>query len=756
MKKLLTLTAVAATLLVAGCSPAYNSEIQMNRFINDLMLQMTLQEKLGQLNLPVSGDIVTGQARSASVADDIAAGKVGGLFNVKGAEAIRELQRIAVEESRLHIPLIFGMDVIHGYETIFPIPLAMACSWDPEAVRLSAETAAREATADGICWTFSPMVDICHDARWGRISEGFGEDPYLVSVLGAAMVEGYQGSSLADSKSMMACVKHFALYGAPDGGRDYNTVDMSRYRMYNDYLPPYKACIDAGAGSVMASFNTVDGVPSTCNRWLLTDLLRDEWRFGGFVVSDYTAIFELLAHGVAADLDDASRQSLMAGLDMDMVSNGLLTLSNPDIRAVDRACRRILKAKWKLGLFEDPYRYCDTERRATDIYTEASRAEARRVARESMVLLKNEQELLPLDKHATVALIGPLADTRANMPGTWSVAAVFDRYKTLREGLEDAVRGQGKVLYAKGCNLMYDAVGEANGTMFGREMRDARSAEAMRAEALAIARQADVIVAAMGEASEMSGECACRTDLTMPDAQRDLLAELVKTGKPVVLLNFSGRPVVLNWENEHLQAILQVWFAGSETGDAVADLLYGDYSPSGRLAVAFPRSIGQLPMTYRHYNTGRPVEDETRFYKYRSCYLDEKNSPLYPFGYGLSYTTVEYSPLKLSDSSLSLWNGTAVTASVSVSNTGTRATDEVVQLYIQDLVSRPVRPVAELRAFRRVHLEPGETCTLDFRVTPEMLGFYDETLRYTTPAGRYRIMTGPDSSCLEAAVLEVI
>ncbi len=764
MKKILSFSLAALAVFFTSCRTENQASGTRNRFIDDLMAQMTLEEKLGQLNLPVAGDIVTGQARSSNVADDIVAGRVGGLFNIKGVDAIRELQRIAVEESRLHIPLIFGMDVIHGYETVFPIPLAMACTWNPEAVRTSAAIAAQEATADGICWTFSPMVDICHDGRWGRISEGFGEDPYLVSVLGAAMVEGYQQADLSDSHSMMACVKHFALYGAPDGGRDYNTVDMSRYRMYNDYLPPYKACSDAQAGSFMASFNTIDGVPATCNRWLLTDLLRGEWGYKGFVVSDYTAILELLSHGIAADLNDASHQSLMAGLDMDMVSGGLLALSNPDIKAVDQACRRILEAKWKLGLFDDPYRYCNPERRSTEIYTEATRDEARRVARESMVLLKNDGNLLPLRKNATIALIGPLADTRANMPGTWSVAAVFDRYKTLREGLEDAVRGQGQILYAKGCNLMYDAQAEANATLFGREMRDARTAEAMRAEALHAAHRADIIVAAMGEASEMAGECSCRTDLEMPDAQRDLLRELVKTGKPIVLLNFSGRPVVLNWESQNLPAILQVWFAGSETGDAVADLLFGDYSPSGRLAVAFPRSVGQLPYSYRHYNTGRPLEDGQAFTKFRSCYLDEQNTPLYPFGYGLSYTTVEYQPLQLSSPVLKQGDKQGITATVTVTNTGKRATDEVVQLYIQDVVSRPVRPTCELRGFRRVHLEPGETRTVDFTVTAETLGFYapdsdvsgrEAPLRYVTPAGQYRLFTGPDAAHLIPAEIEV-
>mgnify|MGYP002855780482 CR=1 FL=1 len=732
---LLSLSLIALCLF--SCAKP-TEEQRMNRFVDSLMSEMTLMEKLGQLNLPVTGNIVTGQAQSSDIAQQIRDGRVGGLFNLKGAAAIREVQRIAVEESRLGIPLLFGMDVIHGYETVFPIPLAIACTWDTEAARSMARISAEEASADGICWTFSPMADVSCDARWGRVSEGFGEDPCLNSAMVAAMVQGYQTDNLADSTSIMSCVKHFALYGAVEGGLEYNNAEMSRYRMYNDYFPPYRAAVEAGSGSVMASFNTVEGVPATCNRWLLTDLLRNEWGFRGMVVSDYTAVQELREHGVATDKREAAALSLQAGLDMDMVSEGFFLLEDDksQIPYINQACRRILEAKYRLGLFSDPYRYCDTLRPAGSIFTDDHRAEARRIARESLVLLKNDNSLLPLRKNSTIALIGPLADTRANMSGTWAVAATPWRYKTLREGIQDAVRGAGKVLYAKGSNLTYDAQLEANATMFGREMRDSRSDADMLNEALRIARQADVIVAAMGESSEFSGECACRTNLDMPDSQHDLLEALKKTGKPIVLLNFSGRPVVLNWENENLSAILQVWFAGSEAGDAIADVLFGDYSPSGKLAVAFPRSVGQLPMTYRHYHTGRPLPDgQDTFSKFLSSYIDCPTSPLYPFGYGLSYTTFEYSDI----------NRDKCAFSVTVTNTGSYAGDETVQLYIRDMVSMPARPVQELLQWQRVHLEAGESKIVEFNVDYATLGFYNGEGEWQKPEGKFQIMIGGDS-----------
>ena len=751
MKK--TIWGLALLLGLASCS-GNKSDNEMDAFINDLMGKMTLEEKLGQLNLPVTGDIVTGAAQSSNVAENIRAGRVGGLFNLKGAGRVAELQRIAVEESRLGIPLIFGMDVIHGYETVFPIPLGLSCTWDMEAIERSAQIAAQEATADGICWTFSPMVDICHDARWGRISEGNGEDPFLGSRIAEAMVRGYQQGDLTSANTMMACVKHFALYGAPEAGRDYNTVDMSLWRMYNEYFPPYKAACDAGAGSYMASFNIVNGVPATGNRWLLTDVLRKQWGFDGFVVSDYTGIYEMIAHGMG-DLKEVSALALHAGLDMDMVSDGLVGTLAESLKEgrttqadIDQACRRILEAKYKLGLFEDPYRYCDTTRYAKEVYTEENRREARRIAGERFVLLKNEGNILPLKRQGKIALIGPLANTRANMPGTWSVAATSERYSTVVEGLKRAVGDKAQVLYAKGCNLMYDAQAEADATMFGREMRDNRSDAAMRAEALAIARQANVIVFAGGEASEMAGECSSRVGIEMPDAQHDLLVELVKLGKPIVLLNFSGRPMILNWETEHIPAILEVWFGGSEAADAIADVVFGDVVPSGKLTTSFPRHVGQLPMSYSYYNTGRPVQADA-FVKFQSCYMDVSNTPLYPFGYGLSYTTFSYSPITLSSNELT--KDGEIEAKVTVNNTGKCEGTEVVQLYIRDLVGSVTRPVKELKGFKRVTLKEGESCVVTFTIDADLLKFYNGELEYVCEPGEFEVMIGTNSADVQSA-----
>ena len=683
----------------------------MDQFIDNLMGKMTLQEKIGQLNLPVSGEIVTGQAKSSDVAGKIRKGQVGGLFNVKGVENIREVQKIAVEQSRLKIPLLFGMDVIHGYETVFPIPLALSCSWDMEAIKESARIAAKESSADGICWTFSPMVDICRDPRWGRMAEGGGEDPYLGSEISAAMVKGYQGDDLTDKNTIMACVKHFALYGAPEAGRDYNTVDMSHLSMFNNYFPPYKAAIDAGVGSVMTSFNVVDGIPATGNKWLMTDVLRDRWGFDGFVVTDYTAISEMIAHGMG-DLQQVSAMSLSAGTDMDMVADGFLTTLEKSLKEgkvtmaeIDKACRRILEAKYKLGLFDDPYKYCDASRVKKDIFTAENRAVARKIATETFVLLKNENNLLPLQRKGKIALVGPLANTKANMPGTWSVAAASDKYNSLYESMKQSLAGKAEVLYAKGSNLMYDAQREAEATMFGREMRDPRSAQELLDEALSVASQADVIVAAVGESSEMSGESSSRTNLEMPDAQRDLLTALKKTGKPIVLVYFAGRSTVMTWEQENFPAILNVWFGGSEAADAICDVVFGDVSPSGKLTTTFPKNVGQIPLYYNHLNTGRPLEAGKWFSKFRSNYLDIDNDPLYPFGYGLSYTTFRYGDLQLSNNSMN--EKGKITASVTVTNTGNYDADEIVQMYIRDMVGSVARPVKELKCFERIHLKKG-------------------------------------------------
>ena len=748
------LIAVLTASSVCLTAHAESADMHMKSFIDNLMSKMTLKEKIGQLNLPVTGDIVTGQAKSSNIADKIRRGEVGGLFNLKGADKIREVQKIAVEQSRLHIPLLFGMDVVHGYETVFPIPLALSCSWDMKGIEYSARIAAIEASADGISWTFSPMVELCRDGRWGRMSEGSGEDACLGSAIARAMVKGYQGENLAASNTIMACVKHFALYGAAEAGRDYNTVDMRHWRMFNDYFPPYKAAADAGAGSFMTSFNVVDGIPATGNKWLLTDVLRKTWGFNGFVVTDYTAISEMIAHGMG-NLQQVSALALNAGTDMDMVSDGYISTleqslaeGKVSLQAIDQACRRILEAKYKLGLFTDPYRYIDIKRAKKLIYTPQHRADARAIAAETFVLLKNQGGLLPLRKTGKIALIGPLADTKANMPGTWSVAAAFDKYKSLREAMIGAVGNKARILYAKGSNIMNDAQIEANGSMFGREIRDSRPADEMLREALSVANKADVIVAAVGETSEMSGESSSRSSLTIPDAQQALLAALKQTGKPIVLLNFSGRATVMNWEDANFDAILNVWFGGSEAGDAICDVLFGDKSPSGKLTVTMPKSVGQIPIYYNHLSTGRPLAEGKWFTKFQSNYLDIDNEPLYPFGYGLSYTTFKYGDLVLDKTSMT--QADSIRATITVTNTGNFDGDEIVQLYICDVVGSISRPVKELKGFSRISLKKGETKTVNFVIDADKLKFYNSTLDYVCEPGEFKVMVGPNSRDLQS------
>lgn len=721
----------------------------MDKFVDDLMSRMTLEEKIGQLNLQVAGDITTGQAQDTQVAGLVKAGKMGGVFNLKGVEKIRELQKMAVEQSRMGIPLLVGMDVIHGYETIFPIPFALSCSWNMEAVEEAARIAAKEASADGINWVFSPMVDICVDARWGRISEGNGEDPYLGSQIARAMIRGYQGD-YSSRENVMACLKHYALYGAVEAGLDYNTVDMSRLRMYNQYFPPYKAAVEEGTGSVMSSFNIVDGVPATANRWLLDDVLRKQWKFDGFVATDYGSIGEMLPHGVGGDLKHASALALTAGTDMDMCSMGFIGTLEQSVKdgtvseeAVNTACRRVLEAKYKLGLFKDPYKYCDVKRRKTDIFTAENRAAARRIAAETFVLLKNKAGLLPLKKQGRIALIGPLADTRANMAGTWCVAYTPDKYSTLKEGFERALKGKAELLYAQGCNLMADSARQ-RAAEFGKTIARGDDAR-LKAEAIETARQADVIVCAMGESADMSGECASRSDLRLPDVQRELLAELVKLGKPVVMLNFSGRPTVLTWEEANVDAILNVWFGGSEAADAICDVVFGDVAPSGRLTMTFPRATGQVPMYYNHLNTGRPVPEGTKdFRKYATNWLDNVNDPLYPFGYGLTYTTFSYGMPTVTGS------GRTFKASVTVTNTGGRDAVEVVQLYVRDPVASIARPVKELKGFSRVTLKAGESRQVTFDITEKDLSYYDAEGRLVFEPGVFSIMLGHDSSSLQS------
>ncbi len=746
MKAIRKALTVAASCVFALAAMAQDAK--MDKFVSDLMSRMTLQEKIGQLNLQVAGDITTGQAQDTQVAGLIKEGKMGGVFNLKGVEKIKALQKIAVEQSRLGIPLLVGMDVIHGYETIFPIPFALSCSWDLAAIEEAARIAAKEASADGINWVYSPMVDICVDARWGRISEGNGEDPYLGAQIAGAMIRGYQGD-YSSRENVMACMKHFALYGAVESGRDYNTVDMSRLRMYNQYFPPYKAAIEAGAGSVMSSFNIVDGVPTTANKWLLDDVLRKQWQFDGFVATDYGSIGEMMPHGVGGDLKRASALALNAGTDMDMCSMGFLGTLEQSVKdgtvseeAINTACRRVLEAKYKLGLFADPYKYCDTKRPKKDIFTADNRAAARRIAAETFVLLKNQDNLLPLKREGKIALIGPLADTRANMAGTWCVAYTPDKYSTLKEGFERALKGKAELLYAQGCNLMADAERQ-RAAEFGKTINRGDDA-ALKGEALAVAAKADVIICAMGESAEMSGECASRSDLRLPDVQRELLAGLVKLGKPVVMLNFSGRPTVLTWEQDNVDAILNVWFGGSEAADAICDVVFGDVAPSGRLTMTFPRTTGQLPMYYNHLNTGRPVPEGTKeFRKYASNWLDVVNDPLYPFGYGLSYTTFSYGKLSVTGS------GRSFKATVTVTNTGSKDACEVVQLYMHDPVASIARPVKELKGFRRIMLKAGETKEVTFDITEKDLSYYDAEGRQVFEPGKFDIMLGHDSRSLQ-------
>ena len=715
---------------------------------------MTLDEKIGQMNLPVGADIM-----NSDIGADIAAGRVGGVFNMKGCGKIREYQRIAVENSRLGIPLIFGMDVVHGYETVFPIPLALSCSWDMDAIEESARIAASEASAAGICWTFSPMVDISREPRWGRVAEGAGEDPRLGAEIARAMVRGYQGRNMEADDEIMACVKHFALYGAPEGGRDYNTVDMSRQRMFNEYFEPYKAAAEEGAGSFMTSFNVVDGIPASGNRWLFTDVLRDLWGFDGFVVTDYAAINEMMVHGLGGP-DDVSKMAVDAGVDMDMAGGSYLaTLKNlvasgkVSEEQIDTAVRRILEAKYRLGLFDNPYKYINPEREATQIYTQANREAARRIAAETFVLLKNNGNLLPLSADGKIALIGPLADAATHMQGMWSVAAVPGRNRSLRTAFAEAMADSSRLFYAKGANLYGDAEMEAGASM-ANCIRDPRPAGELVAEALAVAEKADVIVAALGEGAESSGESASRAFLQLPGNQMELLKALVATGKPVVLLNFSGRPTVMTYEAENVPAVMNVWYAGSEGADAIADVVFGKVSPSGKLTASMPRSVGQIPLYYNHLNTGRPRSDGPAvFEKYRSNYLDSPVTPLFPFGYGLSYTTFAYGPMKLSSAAMA--PDGSVVVSVPVANTGSRAAAEVVQLYVRDLVASMSRPVKELKHFERVELQPGETKTVSFTITPADLSFYNSNLEFVLEPGEFDIMVGPSSAEVQTARLTV-
>ncbi len=760
MQKIIILIALFCGSITFGQSILKNKNPYQAK-IDSLLNIMTLEEKLGQLNLPTSGDITTGQSKSSNVAQKIKEGKVGGLFNVKTAKKIKEIQRIAVEESRLGIPLIFGMDVIHGYQSTFPIPLGLASSWDLDLIQQTARMAAQEASADGINWTFSPMTDISRDARWGRVSEGSGEDPYLGSRIAEVMVQGYQGDDLSKNNTLMACVKHFALYGAPMAGRDYNTVDMSRNMMYNVYFPPYKAAVEAGVGSAMAAFNEVDGVPATGNHWLLTEVLRNQWGFDGFVVSDYTGVMEMTEHGVG-DMQEVSAMALKAGLDMDMVSEGLpktlaksLKEGKVSMADIDLAVSRILTAKFKLGLFDDPYRYCDEQRAKKEVFTTENRAFARKVGAESMVLLKNEKQILPLEKKGKIALIGPMANTAVNMAGTWSVATNQKQSITVLDGFKQFLGKNAEVIYAKGSNFVEDEELEKRITTFGKAVpRDGRSNKEMIDEAVAIAKKSDVIVAVIGEPAEYSGESSSRTELQLPLIQKNLLKALKQTGKPMVLVLFTGRPLAIVDLNEEYPSILNVWFPGSEAGLSIADVVFGKVNPSGKLPVTFPRNVGQVPIFYNHKNTGRPIgNDEGKFEKFKSNYLDVRNEPLYPFGYGLSYTSFKYSEVKLSNHILT--PNSKIKASVTVSNTGDFDGAEVVQLYIKDVIGSITRPVRELKGFEKVFLKKGESKTITFEISEDDLKFYNANLDFVAEAGKFQVFIGTDSTAKTGGEFEL-
>jgi len=718
--------------------------------VEELLKKMTLEEKIGQLNLLTpGGGILTGSVVSEDVETKIKSGNVGGLFGVSGAEKIRQAQEIAVKNSRLGIPLLIGSDIIHGYKTTFPIPLGLSASWDMELIEQTAQIAAKEATADGINWNFSPMVDIARDPRWGRIAEGAGEDPFLGSAIAKAMVEGYQGTDLTAPQTMIATVKHFALYGAAEAGRDYNSVDMSKIKMFNEYLPPYKAAIDAGVASVMSSFNDVDGVPASGNKWLLTDLLRERWGFDGLVVSDYTSVNEMIAHGMG-DLQDVSALALNAGLDMDMVGEGFLTTLGKSVKEgrvseeqITIAARRVLEAKHKLGLLKDPYRYSDKSRAKKDILSKENRAIARKAASRSFVLLKKHENTLPLTRNAKIALVGPLANNKNNMLGTWAPTGDPQLSIPILEGLKN-VAPNATISYAKGANISDNVEFAKRVNVFGSRIEiSEESPEALLKEALDLAKTSDVIVAVVGEATEMSGEAASRTDISIPESQKKLIRELVKTNKPVVLVLMSGRPLVISEEMELPLSILQIWHPGIEAGNAVADVLFGDYNPAGKLTATWPVNVGQIPIYYSGKTTGRPALSP-EFEKFKSNYLDAPNAPLFPFGYGLSYTEFEYSDIKASSQTLTA-DG-KITISATVSNTGNFDGEEIVQLYTHDLVRSITPPMKELKGFQKISLKKGESKTVNFELSMEDLKFYNASLEFVAEPGKFEVFIGKNSA----------
>lgn len=715
----------------------------MDEFIDDLMTQMTLEEKLGQLNL--SGGVgALGDEISGDFEEYIRKGLIGvaqGLDN----------QKIAVEESRLGIPLLAGKDVIHGYTTTFPIPLAISCSWDTDLIEQHARIASEEATADGINWTWSPMVDISRDPRWGRVAEGAGEDPYLVSEIGKAYVRGYQGQDLSAPNTMLACVKHFALYGASEAGRDYNTVDMSRLSMFQDYFPPYKAAFDEGAATAMTSFNIVDGIPATGNKWLMNDLLREQWGFDGFVVTDYTAINEMMDHGLG-NLQEVSAIALKAGVDMDMMGQGYIGTLKKSIddgaikmSDVDKACRRVLEAKYKLGLFDNPYQYFDKKKAKQVILSESHLETARDISARSIVLLKNDDQLLPLSKSNKIAIVGPLADSKIDMLGTWAATNDVSKVVTILDGIRSAVEDQGEVLYSKGSYATMDTfmlnrnIGDAP-----RITRSKKAAQQMLEEAKKTAANADVIVAVLGESSAWSGEAASMADINLQDCQQTLLKEMLATEKPVVLVLCNGRPLTIAWEDENTPAIIEAWHGGTMAGAALADVLFGDYNPSGKLTTTFPVCVGQIPVYYNHKKTGRPY---VHGYKFNTKYLDIPNEPLYPFGYGLSYTTFEYGDIKLNKTELK--GEDVLKASITIKNKGKYDGEEIVQLYLNDPVASVSRPVKELKHYQKTFIKAGEETTIQFEISSEDLKYFKSDLSFDWDSGLFNLYIGTSSRDVE-------
>jgi beta-glucosidase len=730
MKRII-LFAFLSALLSSSCSGRRESDLKdVDPRVDSLIRIMTLDEKIGQMVLFTSDWDVTGPTIREGYLDDIRSGRCGNIFNAYTVDYIRELQRVAVEESRLGIPLMFGYDVVHGHKTIFPIPLGESCSWDLDLIRRSASAAAAEAAASGLNWTFAPMVDISVDPRWGRVSEGAGEDPYLGSLIAAARVKGFQGEDLADPLTVLACVKHFAAYGAPFGGRDYNTVDMSERQFREFYMPPYKAGVDAGALSVMTAFNEYDGVPATGNQYLLKDLLKGEWNFQGFVVTDYTSINEMVHHGYARDEAEAGVKAVNAGVDMDLQGEvyfsylrGLVDSGFVREKTIDNAVRRILNVKAKLGLFDDPYLYCDRARENQMVSNPEIKALSRDAARRSMVLLKNEG-CLPFDRGDRIAVIGELAASRRDLLGSWKAAGEWDDMNSILDAVR-AYNGAANVIYAEGC----------------RKIGSDRSGFSEAMDAVA---QADKVLMVIGEDWDWSGEAASRTDIGVPGIQSELLKMIASAGKPVAVVLLNGRPLVLEEESKAADAILEAWYPGTMGAEAVTDIVFGQYNPSGKLTMTFPRSVGQIPVFYYEKNTGRPIYLPND--KYKSKYLDSPNEPLYPFGYGLSYTDFKYSNLILSSPKMK--KGHTIDATVTVTNIGSRTGEETVQLYIRDLIGSVTRPVKQLKGFQKLVLAPGESRTVTFTIDDEMLSFWRHDMTFGIEDGDFKVMVGGSSSDL--------